>query len=200
MKPITGKSGGGVRPATRFVLKAVGGAARGSAPYTAQAALDPFGPPPATDPSAQTDQPADPKAALLNLLTLPEANEGALELPGGVFAAKKDVGTANVIQRDALYPFNYPTNGLPSPMFGAQPFTQKLLMFEEFGPEKLDPSVVAGTSPFPRPTLGANPEQDPAEVARSGPASVALDAFLKQAGITPFPTREANTLLSNPWQ
>jgi FtsP/CotA-like multicopper oxidase with cupredoxin domain len=200
MKPFTGKSGGGVRPATRFVLTAVCVAAMGSVTFTAQAALDPFGPPPATDPSAQTDQPADPKPALLNLLTLPEANQGALELPGGVFAEKKDVGTANVIQRDALFPFNYPTNGLPSPMFGAQPFTQKLLMFEEFGPEKLDPSVQAGTSPFPRPSLGANPEQDPTSVSASGPASLALDSFLAQSGISPFPTRESNTLLSNPWQ
>ena len=199
MKPIA-KRRSGVRPVTRFVLTAVCVAAIGSTAFTAQAALDTFGPPPSTDPSHQTDQPADPTQALTDLLSQPEANQGALELPGGLFAEKKDVGTANVIQRDALFPFNYPTNGLPSPMFGAQPFTQKLLMFEEFGPEKLDPSVQAGTSPFPRPSLGAGPEQDPANVARSAPASAALDSFLSQSGIAPFPQRESNTSVNNPWQ
>ena len=37
-------------------------------------------------------------------------------------------------------------------------------------------------------------------MARSGPASAALDAFLNQAGISPFPQRESNTPVSNPWQ
>src|SRR5262249_25889426 len=120
--------------------------------------------------------------------------------PGGVFLENKRlVNEENVIQRDALYPFNYPTNGLPSPMFGAQPFTQKLLMFEEFGPEKLDANVQAGTLPFPRPKAGAAPAPE-AEATRSSPASAELDAFLKQAGISPFPTRESNTTLPNPWK
>ena len=36
-------------------------------------------------------------------------------------------------------------------MFGAQPFTQKLLMFEEFGPEKLDPAAAGRHPPSRRP-------------------------------------------------
>jgi FtsP/CotA-like multicopper oxidase with cupredoxin domain len=199
MKSTHGKAVG-IRPATKFALTAVCMAAMGSVAFTAQAALDPWGPPNATDVSAQTDQPADPTQALQELLNLPEANEGALELPGGQFLEKKEVATDNVVQRDALSSFNYPTNGLPSPMFGAQAWTQKLLMFEEFGPEKLDPSTQAGTLPFPSPKTGPAPEQDPTSGVRSGPESVELDAFLKQAGISPFPTRESNTTLGNPWK
>ncbi|MBL0428180.1 multicopper oxidase domain-containing protein [Ramlibacter alkalitolerans] len=163
--------------------------------------MDSFEAPPVTDPSHHTDQPADPTLDLENLLTLPEVNEGALETTGGVFLDKREGPTVdNVIQRDALYSFNYPTNGLPSPLFGAQDWTQKLLMFEEFGTDKLDSSVEAGTNPFPRPSKGPLPEQDPNSVAASGPESAALDTFLSQAGISPFPTREANTSAQNPWK
>ncbi|WP_330893021.1 multicopper oxidase domain-containing protein [Ramlibacter alkalitolerans] len=167
---------------------------------TAQAAPDSYGPPLAGDVSAYTDQPVDPSAALQDLLNQPEANEGAVEMPGGGFLERGDVAADNVIPRDAQTSFDYPTNGKPSPLFGALPWTQKLLMFEEFGPEKLDANVQAGTVPFPSPKLGAAPQQDPNSVARSGPDSTELDAFLNQAGIWPFPTRESNTSFSNPWK
>lgn len=42
-------------------------------------------------------------------------------------------GTATLKTR-----FNYPTNAKPNPFFGAQPFTRQRVLFEEFGPEKLD--------------------------------------------------------------
>ncbi|MEJ8836084.1 multicopper oxidase domain-containing protein [Ramlibacter sp. AN1133] len=201
MKSHTPRRRPGGEVYARYALTAVCLAAITSVTLNAQAAMDPFGPPPTTDPSHYTEQPADPTQPLLDLLTMPEANEGALELSGGAFADKRAGTTVdNVIQRDALYPFNYPTNGLPSPMFGAQPWTQKLLMFEEFGTEKLDATVQAGTDSFPRPTTGPLPEQDPNSVAASGPASAALDAFLSQAGISPFPSRESNTSESNPWK
>jgi manganese oxidase len=190
----------GAQPLTRFMLSAVCIAALGTATLRAQAALDPFGPPPATDESHYTDQPADPTLAMQDLLSMPEANEGALELPGGGHMERRQVATENVVQQDEQTSYNYPTNGYPSPLFGALPWTQKLLMFEEFGPEKLDAAAPAGTVPFPRPGIGAAPEQDPASIARSGPAGAALDAFLAQAGISPFPTREANTSLQNPWK
>ncbi|MBL0390777.1 multicopper oxidase domain-containing protein [Ramlibacter monticola] len=162
------------------------------------AGLDYFGNPPATDPSAGTEQPADPTQALQQLLDQPEPNEGAMEIPGG-YMHKQELSAENFIQRDELSSFNYPTNGYPSPLFGALPFTQKMLMFEEFGPEKLDPTVQAGTLPFPLPKAGAAPFQD-SEVARSAPDTAEMDAFLKQAGISPFPTREANTSIGNPWK
>jgi len=189
----------GVPARSRYTLTAVCVAAIAAASLNAQAAMDDFGEPLATDPSHFTDQPADPTLMLQQLFDLPEANEGALEIPGG-FIEKKQVGDENVIQRDALYPFNYPTNGLPSPMFGAQPWTQKMLVFEEFGPERLDASAEAGTMPFPRPSTGPGPEQDPDNALRSTPERTALDAFLAQTGLMPFPTRESNTSLQNPWK
>ena len=171
-----------VRRGTNFALSAVCIAALASVALDAEAGIDYFDAPPPTDPSHYTEQPADPTQPLLDLLTTPEANEGALELTGGVIGDKRGAPSVdNVIQRAALYPFNYPTNGLPSSLFGAQEWTQKLLMFEEFGTEKLDPNAVAGTDPFPRPTMGPLPEQDPYNVAASAPASAALDTFLKQA-------------------
>jgi FtsP/CotA-like multicopper oxidase with cupredoxin domain len=162
--------------------------------------LDYFGQPPTTDPSAYSDQPADSTNMLRALATAPSANRGAMELPNGVYGTKPMAAQNNVLQRSTLSSFNYPTNGYPSPMFGALPFTQKLLMFEEFGVDKLDPTQAAPTMAFPPPTLGAAPEQDPNQVARSSPAGAALETFLKQPGIAPYPTEYANTSASNPWQ
>ncbi|HET8746676.1 MAG TPA: copper oxidase, partial [Ramlibacter sp.] len=189
----------GVPAPTRYTLTAACAAAIAAASLNAQAAMDYFGPPSATDPSHYTDQPSDPTLMLQQLFDVPEANEGALEIPGG-FIEKKEVPAENVVPRDALYPFDYPTNGLPSPLFGAQPWTQKMLMFEEFGPEPLDANAEAGTLPFPRPTTGPAPEQDPNNALRSTPESAALDAFLAQTGLMPFPTRESNTSVQNPWK
>ena len=81
-----------------------------------------------------------------------------------------------------------PTGAAPSPLFGAQPFSQQMLRFEEFGPVTLGPEgdVVAGDS-FPAP-----------HDAERGPDAEALDAFLEQyitptkALPSPFPTRLAN--------
>ena len=56
-------------------------------------------------------------------------------------------------------------------MFGAQPFTQKLLMFEEFGPEKLDPTSRPAPLPFPPPEAGRSAEPGPGQRCRSGPDS-----------------------------
>ncbi|QCI12539.1 copper oxidase [Pseudomonas putida] len=162
--------------------------------------LDDVGQPPPTDPSAYTDQPADPNPALLNLFNLPEANEGALELPNGAFGNRDTVRIDNVLQPAQQTSRNYPTNGKPSPLFGAQPFTQQLLLFEEFGLEKLDPNQPPQELTFPVPTLGQAPAQDPNVVARSSPNGTALEAFLKQPGLFPFPTQYSNTLDRNPWK
>jgi len=95
--------------------------------------LDDVGQPPPTDPSAYTDQPDDPNPALLNLYTLPEANEGSLELTDGAYGDRSTVRQDNVLPPALQTSDKYPTNGKPSPLFGAQPFTQQLLLFEEFG-------------------------------------------------------------------
>ncbi|MGV8918813.1 MAG: multicopper oxidase domain-containing protein [Pseudomonas sp.] len=162
--------------------------------------LDNTDPPPPTDPSAFTDQPADPKAALNNLLKAPPANVAAFDLPNGVTGNRTTPLVDNVLAPKAQTSFNIPTNGKPSPLFTALPFTQQLALFEEFGPGKLDPADPSSPVPFPVPTVGPAPAQDPLNVARSGPSPAALDAFLRQPAITPFPTEYSNVVDRNPWQ
>ena len=83
-----------------------------------------------------------------------------------------------------------PTGGTPSPLFGAQPFTQKLLRFEEFG-----------TYDFPtvRPNSGRSlPQPATTSCCPTGPE---LDSFLEAAeSMYPWPERRANDLDINPWQ
>ena len=61
----------------------------------------------------------------------PDANEGSFE--GGNTGTVHDAEQNNVLtaeeQRDAGT-FNVPTNGPPSPLFGAEAFTQQMLRFE----------------------------------------------------------------------
>jgi FtsP/CotA-like multicopper oxidase with cupredoxin domain len=74
------------------------------------------------------------------------------------------------------------------------------LLFEEFGPEKLDPTTPAAPLPFPPAAIGPLPAQDPVSAARSAPPGPALDTFLKQPGLTPFPSQFSNSVDRNPWQ
>lgn len=162
--------------------------------------LDDVSEPAPTDPSHYDDQPTDPNPALLKLFTLPEANEGSLELQNGAYGDRASNRVDNVLPPALQTSRNYPTNGKPSPLFGAQPFTQLLLLFEEFGPERLDPALPPPSVTFPVPTLGAAPAQDPDVIARSSPNGNALEAFLKQPGLYPFPSQYANVLDRNPWK
>ncbi|PWK39614.1 multicopper oxidase domain-containing protein [Pseudomonas sp. B21-040] len=164
------------------------------------APLDDYGPPPPTDPSAYTNQPADPAAALEALKTMPPANQGSIALPNGVYGDKATTRTDNVLPPALQTSFNYPTNGKPSPLFGAQPYTQQLLLFEEFGPETLDPTTPPYTLTFPVPLAGPAPAQDPNSIARSGPSLTGLDNFMRQPGLTPYPTQFSNVLDRNPWK
>ncbi len=80
-----------------------------------------------------------------------------------------------------------PTGFPPSPLFGAQPFTQEMLQLEEFGTKPIPGTPCANCAPLPSPaTCGSSPD------------SIALDDFLKKP-LFPLPTREANTSLPNPW-
>lgn len=162
--------------------------------------LDDTSQPPPTDPSAYYDPPDDPVKALDDISHEPEANEGSLELTDGVFGDRSTPTTENVLPPLQQTSSQYPTNGKPSPLFGAEPFTQQLLLFEEFGTEKLDPTAPPPELGFPLPTKGPAPAQDPNNVARSGPDGNVLEAFLKQPGLYPFPTQYANVLDRNPWK
>lgn len=156
--------------------------------------------PEASDPSAYYDEPADEPAALNAILTMPEANEDSFDLPDGVKGTRNTTRSENILPPTVQTSFNYPTNGKPSPLFGAQPFTQQIVLFEEFGPEKLDPTTPAAPLGFPPAAIGPAPAQDPSSVARSAPPGTALDAFLRQPGLTPFPSQFSNVVDRNPWQ
>lgn len=112
---------------------------------------------------------------------------------GGATNTKEDVTVNNVLGEDDQEDnkrFDVPSNGSPSPLFGAEPFTQQFLRFEEFGTSSL-----ADANVDPKTALSLPVPAD----AVSMPESVALDSFLKQ-DIYPAPTRWANTVDSNPWQ
>jgi manganese oxidase len=83
--------------------------------------------------------------------------------------------------------FDIPTGAPPSPLFGAQPFTQPVLLFEEFGLKPLPGSACVNCAPPPTPADCAN-----------APDTAAIDAFLRQP-LWPAPSREANIAQPNPW-
>ena len=74
-----------------------------------------------------------------------------------------------------------------SPLFGATPFGQQMLRFEEFGVHPI-PNGTTAAKTFP-PTAGCDGRPDP----------VAMDTFL-DAPLWPAPTEEANVGLGNPWK
>jgi manganese oxidase len=80
-----------------------------------------------------------------------------------------------------------PTGAPASPLFGALPFTQEMLLFEEFGTKPLPATTCPTCTPLPS-----------AAACNQSPESVSLDNFLKQP-LWPAPTRMANTALPNPW-
>ena len=122
---------------------------------------------------------------------LEPANKGAFE--GGETGSGEDTHYNNVLQkasqRDNGY-FNVPTNGPPSPLFGAEAFSQQLLRFEEFGTLGLDLEKLAPYNWDPFPT--------PAD-AQSVPDGAELESFLAQE-IFPVPTQFANNKRVNPWK
>jgi FtsP/CotA-like multicopper oxidase with cupredoxin domain len=118
-----------------------------------------------------------------DLSGLPPANEGAFE--GGSTGTHEDPGEDATLPNQGA---NIPTGGLVSPLFGAQPFTQRMLRFEEFGPVDMPAVYIAQSTTFPAP-----------EDAHSVPDPVALDQFLGSP-LFPEPSRLANDIDANPWQ
>ena len=89
---------------------------------------------------------------------------------------------------------NVPTDLSPSPLFGALPFSQQMLRFEEFGTKPLSEETFSTVSSLPSPvppSLGFTPCNSP-------PDTNALDTFL-EADLYPAPMVEANISLPNPW-
>ncbi|MEQ1707826.1 MAG: multicopper oxidase domain-containing protein [Terricaulis sp.] len=83
--------------------------------------------------------------------------------------------------------FDIPTGAPRSPLFQARPFTQPIMLFEEFGNQPAPTSACANCAPLPPPSSCAGV-----------PSGTALDAFLRQT-LSPLPTREANTSRPNYW-
>ena len=82
---------------------------------------------------------------------------------------------------------NIPTGAPRSPLLnGATPFSQKLLLFEEFGLQPLPAADSGARLPVPG---GCN----------GSPGASALDSFLRQP-LSPAPSEEANSLGQNPWR
>ncbi|PCI44043.1 MAG: copper oxidase, partial [Moraxellaceae bacterium] len=121
-----------------------------------------------------------------------DANKGAFE--GGFKGNAEDTSAGNVLQAAAQREdgvFNVPTNGMPSPLFGADPFTQQMLRFEEFGSETLDLNQTdqpANWASMPAPAT-----------SQEIPNGAALEGFLNQ-DIWPIPTQFSNDNDLNPWQ
>ena len=111
---------------------------------------------------------------------LSPANAGAFE--GGPTGTEADAALNEPAPQD----FDIPTGQKPSPLFGAQPFTQQMLLFEEFGPRPIPVSFTPGL-PLPVP-----------QNFISTPDGTALDTFLRQ-GLYPAPQRLSNDRDSNPW-
>ncbi len=150
--------------------------------------LDDFGPPPQGDPSALTFPLVGEEFAVDALRGLPSIIEGSLE--GGPTGTYVDAGLNNAVSEKDETSNKVPSGGTPSPLFGAQSFTQQMLLFEEFGLEPLDMGAPArAAEPFPQP-----------RGALSGPDEGALESFLAQPGLSPLPTRDANDSNENPWR
>jgi FtsP/CotA-like multicopper oxidase with cupredoxin domain len=97
--------------------------------------------------------------------------------------------------------FNMPSNGPPSPLFDAEPFTSRLLRFEEFGSKAFDSSTTGVEDGGPdgvTPGTFAHTLPVPA-TAETCPDGTALDEFLGQP-LTPLPLVHSNTKFSNTWQ
>lgn len=108
-------------------------------------------------------------------------------LAAGLCAAALALAGVIVAPLASAQTFNIPTDGPRSPTFGAQPFTQPVMLFEEFGTLPMPGSACTNCAPLPAATS-----------CFSGPDGVALDSFLRQP-LWPAPTREANTTRGSYW-
>ncbi|HCK83181.1 MAG TPA: copper oxidase [Hyphomonadaceae bacterium] len=101
---------------------------------------------------------------------------------GGGFLVASALGSTA-----AAKTFDIPTGAPRSPLFGALPWTQPMLTFEEFGTQAVPTTSCATCAPLP-----------PVRSCTSGPDGAALDTFLRQQ-LWPAPTVAANTTRRSYW-
>lgn len=87
------------------------------------------------------------------------------------------------------FALDIPTGAPPSPLFGATEFSQKMLMFEEFGTQPLLATEAPSSQVLPAPLT-----------CDGFPQGEALDAFLSSHQLYPLPRVSAVDQLANPWQ
>ncbi|MEN9805884.1 MAG: hypothetical protein RL756_392, partial [Pseudomonadota bacterium] len=97
------------------------------------------------------------------------------------------LGAQTAVGAEAVDVYDIPTGLPPSPLFGAEPFTQQILLFEEFGLQSVPATECRNCRPMPQVTD-----------CSSSPTGTALDTFLRQS-ISPLPTEAANAAQRNPW-
>lgn len=113
-----------------------------------------------------------------------------------VAAAATLVGLLSAVASPAYAKYDIPTGANPSPLFNATPFSQKMLMFEEFGPQQMPTDY---SSAHYMPDYGGCTGPSAADAVN--PTSLwnsELDNFLSQP-LYPAPQEQANTALPNPW-
>jgi hypothetical protein len=103
----------------------------------------------------------------------------------GAFAI---AGTLAVTGVCGVHAQGIPTGGAPSPTGNAQPWSQQMMRFEEFGTKPMVGTGCSTCTPVP-----------PPQNCTLGPQSASIDTFLKQA-LKTAPTRLALTTGANPWE
>jgi hypothetical protein len=162
--------------------------------------LDDVSQPPPGDPSAYSDPPANPVAAAAasSAESMPEANEGSLELTNGVYGDRSTVTTDNVLQ-PAQTSRKYPPTASPA-RCSAPSRSPSNCCCSKNSARKNSTRHPALPTDLPAAHPRPGPRPGPHIVARSSPNGNALEAFLNQPGLTPFPSQYANVLDRNPWK
>ena len=96
--------------------------------------------------------------------------------------AKDDAGSST-----SSIKYDIPTGASPSPLFGATPFSQKVMMFEEFGMRPMPKAPSTSSTTFGTPSS-----------CTQGPTGSKVDKMIKQV-LWPLPTRWARTDMPSPW-
>jgi len=101
---------------------------------------------------------------------------------------------------------NVPTDGGPSPLFGATDFSQPMLRFEQFGTRPMAGESAQGCSaatncPEPLEPPGGHADPDPyVPLTATEPGGENFDEVIVEQGLVPYPTLAANQAVPNPWQ